>query len=183
MKTKQLILILPIFAGFIFVEASAIGQNKSVPDTTKQATVIYTCSMHPEIQSMQPGVCPKCGMALIKKSEPSEKKPKKHNMRMMHSMMSGMSEMENMEKDNSAEKNKITNDSTQKEEVLYTCSMHSEIQSNQPGNCPKCGMTLIKKSTIPIKKEKRHKMSSMGMGMGIGMGIMMTGMLFFFMRR
>lgn len=27
---------------------------------------VYTCSMHPEVQSDQPGSCPKCGMALEK---------------------------------------------------------------------------------------------------------------------
>jgi hypothetical protein len=27
----------------------------------------------------------------------------------------------------------------------YTCVMHPEIHSDQPGKCPKCGMTLVKK--------------------------------------
>ena len=27
----------------------------------------------------------------------------------------------------------------------YTCSMHPEVQSDKPGDCPKCGMALIKK--------------------------------------
>jgi hypothetical protein len=28
-------------------------------------TVVYTCSMHPEVQSDKPGKCPKCNMDLI----------------------------------------------------------------------------------------------------------------------
>ncbi|MEO9258117.1 MAG: efflux RND transporter periplasmic adaptor subunit, partial [Crocinitomicaceae bacterium] len=32
-------------------------------------------------------------------------------------------------------------------DVLYTCSMHPQIIRNKPGNCPICGMTLIKKVT------------------------------------
>ena len=28
---------------------------------------------------------------------------------------------------------------------IYTCVMHPEVQQATPGNCPKCGMTLIKK--------------------------------------
>lgn len=28
----------------------------------------------------------------------------------------------------------------------YTCPMHPEIHEAKPGECPKCGMTLIKKS-------------------------------------
>ena len=26
--------------------------------------------------------------------------------------------------------------------IIYTCPMHPEVRQNQPGNCPKCGMTL-----------------------------------------
>jgi len=29
----------------------------------------------------------------------------------------------------------------------YTCSMHPEVSSNEPGKCPKCGMDLVKKET------------------------------------
>lgn len=29
--------------------------------------------------------------------------------------------------------------------VVYTCPMHAEVQSDKPGSCPKCGMTLQKK--------------------------------------
>ena len=35
--------------------------------------------------------------------------------------------------------------------ITYTCVMHPEIHVNKPGNCPKCGMTLIKEKT---KKDK-----------------------------
>jgi len=31
------------------------------------AATLYTCPMHPEVTSDQPGTCPKCGMALVKK--------------------------------------------------------------------------------------------------------------------
>ena len=27
----------------------------------------------------------------------------------------------------------------------YTCSMHSEVKSDKPGKCPKCGMELLEK--------------------------------------
>lgn len=29
----------------------------------------------------------------------------------------------------------------------WTCTMHPEIHQSQPGNCPKCGMTLVFKKT------------------------------------
>lgn len=34
-------------------------------------------------------------------------------------------------------------------EDLYTCSMHPQILEHHPGNCPICGMTLIKKNAAP----------------------------------
>ena len=30
--------------------------------------------------------------------------------------------------------------------TTYTCPMHPEVKSDQPGNCPKCGMKLEKKN-------------------------------------
>jgi CopA family copper-resistance protein len=47
--------------------------------------------------------------------------------------------------------------------VIYTCPMHPQIKKDKPGNCPICGMTLIKKTvklTPPKnapKKENRLK--------------------------
>lgn len=29
--------------------------------------------------------------------------------------------------------------------VVYTCPMHSEVESDKPGDCPKCGMALEEK--------------------------------------
>ena len=37
--------------------------------------------------------------------------------------------------------------------VIYTCPMHPEVQMSKPGNCPKCGMTLVKK-TITVTAPK-----------------------------
>ncbi len=33
---------------------------------------------------------------------------------------------------------------------LYTCSMHPQVLENHPGDCPICGMKLIKKNTTPV---------------------------------
>lgn len=32
---------------------------------------------------------------------------------------------------------------------FFTCPMHSEIHEAKPGQCPKCGMKLVKKSALP----------------------------------
>ncbi len=46
-----------------------------------------------------------------------------------------------------------------KPKYYYTCVMHPEIHASKPGNCPKCGMTLYKKTvkvanqqTQPVRK-------------------------------
>ena len=41
-------------------------------------------------------------------------------------------------------KMKATVDTVKK--AYYTCPMHPEIVQENPGNCPKCGMTLVEKT-------------------------------------
>ncbi|MDQ6608818.1 MAG: hypothetical protein M3Y85_03255, partial [Bacteroidota bacterium] len=50
------------------------------------------------------------------------------------------------------------------QKTIYTCPMHPEVQLDEPGNCPQCGMTLVKKTvkTSPpksaVKKDEGMKM-------------------------
>lgn len=48
---------------FVKDPAKYIGKNVDMKE-------IYTCPMHPEVQSDKPGKCPKCGMTLEKKAMP-----------------------------------------------------------------------------------------------------------------
>ncbi len=47
---------------FVNDPAAYLGERKSAPPAP--AGTIYTCPMHPEVQQVGPGDCPKCGMAL-----------------------------------------------------------------------------------------------------------------------
>jgi hypothetical protein len=47
-------------------EGNASEDNNN---TKMHDKAIYTCPMHPEIASEQPGKCPKCGMKLVLKKE------------------------------------------------------------------------------------------------------------------
>jgi len=48
---------------FVKDPAKYIGKNADMKE-------VYTCPMHPEVQSDKPGKCPKCGMNLEKKAMP-----------------------------------------------------------------------------------------------------------------
>ena len=42
----------------------------------------------------------------------------------------------------------------QPQPVTYTCVMHPEIHSAKPGNCPKCGMKLLKEKPERIRQQQ-----------------------------
>jgi hypothetical protein len=51
-------------------DAPAVPTDHSAHDAADDANGMgYTCPMHPEVVSDEPGTCPKCGMALVKKSK------------------------------------------------------------------------------------------------------------------
>lgn len=47
--------------------------------------------------------------------------------------------------------------------VTYTCVMHPEIHSDKPGNCPKCGMKLVKEKPKTAAKPAAKKDDKMQM--------------------
>lgn len=47
--------------------------------------------------------------------------------------------------------------------VTYTCPMHPEIHTTKPGNCPKCGMKLVKEKPKAVKKPVVKKPNEMKM--------------------
>lgn len=117
-------------------------------------SVTYTCPMHPEIHAPKPGNCPKCGMTLVKeKPKVVKKQPIKKQL---------PTKVQN----DTVKTKPVTseaNDTTQmppaaiQQPVTYTCPMHPEIHADKPGNCPKCGMKLV-------KEKSKEDMNSMDMG-------------------
>jgi hypothetical protein len=46
---------------------SAVGQDSlELGHAPPPPVVHYTCPMHPEVDSVEPGQCPKCGMTLVR---------------------------------------------------------------------------------------------------------------------
>jgi RND family efflux transporter MFP subunit len=84
--------------------------------------ICYTCPMpeHSYIHEDKPGKCPVCGMTLIPVMAPPDTttSPAPVNTNSPSSMKPATKQ-------------------------LYTCPMHPEVISDKPGQCPKCGMTLV----------------------------------------
>ncbi len=62
---------------------------------------------------------------------------------------------------NSSDNKENTSITTDKKEQLakdemYTCTMHNEVMSDHPGDCPKCEMKLVKQKMTP-EQEKMMK--------------------------
>ena len=72
MKSK-ILFPLVFFAGLLFVSLSVYPFNGRTLDnkTIIHQGVKYTCPNHPEVVQDVPGTCPKCGMALVEKTEMS----------------------------------------------------------------------------------------------------------------
>src|SRR5664280_1315778 len=53
--------------------------------------------------------------------------------------------------------------------AIYTCPMHPEVQQEQPGDCPKCGMALeLKTVTVVTDDEENVELRDMTKRFWIG---------------
>ena len=109
-------------------DTQAMPQNHADHNGGMKMETKYTCSMHPEVISDQPGKCPKCGMNLV-----TAKDELKMEEQSTHSQM----KMNMLDK--------------------YTCPMHPDVVSDQPGKCPKCGMNLVKQENHVMKNTAGEK--------------------------
>jgi CopA family copper-resistance protein len=146
---KHVIAIVILFLSVNLQAQNMPGMNRPVQKNESKETgnkVTYTCVMHPEIHSGKPGNCPKCGMRLVKETKKVASKSveqKQEDTKRSESSSKQMS-MDVPKKEASIPSQPTT----------YTCVMHPEIHSGKPGNCPKCGMKLVKvKPKAPVNKQ------------------------------
>jgi len=66
MKKSILIGMLAVSMSLIFNACNNSSPKSSAVDLKAASKEVYTCSMHPEVRSDEPGKCPKCGMELVK---------------------------------------------------------------------------------------------------------------------
>ena len=61
---------------------------------------------------------------------------------------------------------KIAQNVETNQSYYYTCPMHSEVFTTKPGNCPKCGMTLVQwdSKSKPLKNYDSSNSGHSGSG-------------------
>jgi len=121
--------------------------KKKAVSATASDTVKYYCTMHCEGDKTydQPGDCPVCGMHLIPMGGAGEGEHSEHS----HTMAShdGHAHTHKMEMPAQTD--------TASGSGKYYCSMRCEGDKtyDQPGDCPVCGMHLIKEVSLESKKQ------------------------------
>lgn len=117
-------------------------------DAGNEMVQAWTCSMHPDVRSDAPGLCPDCNMKLIPvEPEAGEMMDESHmmdpgpgeTMDESHALGSPPGEMTDHGLAGGAESGDAGNDAVEE----WTCGMHPAIRSEEPGKCPICNMDLI----------------------------------------
>ena len=98
----------------------------AMPDAAGPVT--YSCPMHPDVTSAEPGRCPKCGMKLLASQAPTVTTyacP-------MHPDVTSVSPAAASVRHETARQP----GPAQVTVTTYACPMHPEVVSDQPGHCP-----------------------------------------------
>ncbi|MDJ0805463.1 MAG: efflux RND transporter periplasmic adaptor subunit [Gammaproteobacteria bacterium] len=103
---------------------SVAASQTAMPHTDDMTTASYSCPMHPDETSNQPGRCSICGMFLVKQSQAETPESE------MDKPSAGQTGHAHHEHAHEAEH--------------YSCPMHPDETSDQPGRCSICGMFLVK---------------------------------------
>ena len=67
MKLIKLLFVATLTIVSVAVFAQDSAKNKMRAKTHMADSIVYTCTMHPDVVSDKPGKCPKCGMDLVQK--------------------------------------------------------------------------------------------------------------------
>ena len=144
--------------GHQMAESAPVLSSHSMPaaaDATSDHTTHgektgqYSCPMHPEVVSDEPGSCPKCGMFLVKTGDEAghghdHGGHKGHGAHSDHRGHSGHPAHSDDAVHQGIEEGHAGHAADAADDATYTCPMHPEVISDEPGSCPKCGMFLVK---------------------------------------
>lgn len=106
---------------------------------SKQGAAKYTCPMHPDEVSDQPGDCPKCGMHLVPVESSDSLAHSNHDACHGHGHSGHKANHETTGQVRGGKYDKVP---TGHVGAVYTCPMHLEVRQVTHGACPLCGMGL-----------------------------------------
>lgn len=106
---------------------------------SKQGAAKYTCPMHPDEVSDQPGDCPKCGMHLVPVESSDSLAHSNHDDCHGHGHSGHKANHETTGQVRGGKYDKVPAGHAG---AVYTCPMHPEVRQITHGACPLCGMGL-----------------------------------------
>ena len=66
-------IIIWVLASLALTTIAACNSNEKAASEKQVKKGKYTCTMHPDVSSDKPGVCPKCGMDLVERDTTGNK--------------------------------------------------------------------------------------------------------------
>ncbi|MCP1727555.1 Cu(I)/Ag(I) efflux system membrane fusion protein [Natronospira proteinivora] len=105
----------------------------------------YYCPMHPEVTDDEPGSCPICGMDLVSDDDEDN----------------GDHDHHDHDHDHDHEHEDGNGDG------VWTCPMHPQIEEDEPGRCPICGMDLVQREGHDMEVDQVHVPAGMQQAMNI----------------
>ncbi len=116
--------------------------RRSMPSaaaTEAEPSELFACPMHPDEIGLEAGRCTVCGMDLERVSATPE------NLARLHRHHAPADPLV-PEKSSASE---MKDGSEAAPDAAYSCPMHPEVHSAEPGRCPVCGMFLEKPTALP----------------------------------
>lgn len=144
MKTLLVAIVALLATSYTFAQ-KAKNADKKIKESTV-TSFQYTCPMHSDIKSDNPGNCSKCGMKLIGSAKEQMKTKE------MNSYTCSMHPEVQSDTAGTCPKCGMDLHASKKEQMKdkvmngYSCPMHPNEKSGKPGTCSKCGMKLTKNS-------------------------------------
>lgn len=122
----------------------AIADTERAPtlfeeETVKKVEEVYVCPMHPEIRTLEVGLCPICGMALVPEVATEEDQLL---IWKEEGAVDAMQEHKHHDESIVVKEEELVPESGKVGETLYICPMHPQIHKDSPGSCSICGMDL-----------------------------------------